>query len=427
MPTAITGSVVRSDGATTAVAGFPAPVGSLVEIERHGGGPVSGEVVGFREELTLVCPLGDMAGVRYGSRVRLAQTSRFLRIGQGLLGRIINARGAVIDGGEEPPLKDRAIINRCAPSALDRPRIDTPLVTGVRSIDGLLPCGLGQRMGIFSGAGVGKSMLLGMLARYTRADVNVIALIGERGREALEFIEANLGSEGLSRSVVVLATSDEPALLRVEAAMTATAVAEYFRDQGKNVLLAMDSLTRFATAQREIGLAAGEPPATRGYPPSVFSTLPQLLERAGRSASGSITAFYTVLVEGDDHNEPISDAVRSLLDGHIVLSRQLASAGHYPPVEVLDSVSRLAPAIASAEQLAAMSRIRGLLATYRQHEDLIAVGAYRHGSNPELDRAIAMRKRLDAFLQQNSGEFSPRKDTLASLVQLASLDETAAA
>ncbi len=418
MPAALTGCVVRTEGAATAVAGFPAPVGSLVEIERQAGEPVTGEVIGFREELTLVCPFGDMTGVRYGNRVRLARTSRFLRVGDALLARVINAHGQMIDGRVEPLLADRAMVNRCAPPVFDRPRIVSPMTTGVRAIDGFLPCGRGQRLGIFSGSGVGKSVLLGMLARNSEADVNVIALIGERGREVKEFIENHLGTEGLRKSVVVVATSDEPALMRLQAAMTATAVAEYFRDRGKNVLLAMDSLTRFAMAQREIGLAAGETPATRGYPPSVFGMLPRLLERAGPGTPGSITAFYTVLVEGDDLNEPVSDAARSLLDGHLVLSRQLASSGVYPAIDVLESISRLARDVAPPEQLAAIGRIRKWLTAYRSHADVIAIGAYRSGSNPTLDAAIRAREAVDRYLRQDPGESARSSESRSTLLQL---------
>ena len=326
-PTALTGSVVRTEGMVAAVAGFPAPLGALVEIDRQAGSPVPAEVIGFREASTLVYPLGDMTGVRHGSRVRLIRTSRYLAVGSGLLGRVIDAHGNTIDGRAMPPLADRVPLERRPPAAFERPRIDQPLTTGVRVLDGLLTCGVGQRMGIFAGSGVGKSVLLGMMAKYTSADVNVIGLIGERGREVNEFIERDLGPAGLARSVVIVATSDEPALVRVQAAMAATAIAEHFRDQGKSVLLIMDSLTRFAMAQREIGLAAGEPPTTKGYPPSVFALLPRLVERTGRSAKGSITAFYSVLVEGDDNNDPVADAVRGLIDGHCVLSRKIAGRG----------------------------------------------------------------------------------------------------
>jgi flagellum-specific ATP synthase len=424
MPSALTGCVVRTEGAATAVAGVPAPIGSVVEIQRQAGGPVTGEVIGFRDELTLVCPWGEMTGVRYGNRVRLARTSRDLRVGDGLLGRVIDAHGRTVDGRAEPSLEERIFVHRGAPPVFDRPRIDTPLATGVRAIDGLLPCGRGQRLGIFSGAGVGKSVLLGMLARNSEADVNVIGLIGERGREVKEFLENQLGPEGLAKSVVVVATSDEPALLRLEAARTATTVAEYFRDRGRHVLLAMDSLTRFAKAQREIGLAAGEAPAARGYPPSVFGALPKLLERAGPAARGSITAFYTVLVEGDDLNEPVSDAARSLLDGHLVLSRPLASGGVYPAIDVLESISRLARDVATDAQLAAITRLRHWLAAYRSHADVIAIGAYRAGSNPALDAAIRARAAIDRYLRQEPQERADRADSQTRLLQM--VDQIAA-
>jgi flagellum-specific ATP synthase len=342
-----------------------------------------------------------------------------LRVGEQLLGRVIDAHGEPVDG-RLPPITDARVRPSAAPPpATERPRIDVPLATGVRAIDGLLTCGLGQRMGIFSGSGVGKSVTLGMMARNTSADVNVIALIGERGREVNEFIERDLGPEGRARSVVVVATSDQPALMRVQAAMAATAVAEYFRDQGRDVLLMMDSLTRFAMAQREIGLAAGEPPTTRGYPPSVYAMLPRLVERAGRSRRGSITAFYSVLVEGDDTNEPISDAVRGLLDGHTVLSRKLASQGHYPAIDMLDSISRLMVDVTPAEQQAAALLVRQLLAAYRDHEDLISIGAYRHGSNPTVDVAIAMREEINQYLRQSIGESCDLATARQRLVQLA--------
>ncbi|MGV3605085.1 MAG: FliI/YscN family ATPase [Planctomycetaceae bacterium] len=419
MPTALTGSIVRTEGLTASVAGFPAPVGALVQIERQTGGPIDAEVIGFRDKETLIYPLSEMTGVRHGNRVRLVRTSRLLRVGNELLGRVIDARGQVMDGRPAPLLTDRAALDRRPPAACDRPRIDAPLSTGVRVIDGLLTCGLGQRIGIFAGSGVGKSVTLGMMARYTSADVNVIGLIGERGREVNEFIERDLGPEGLARSVVIVATSDEPALVRVQAAQAATAVAEYFRDQGKNVLLIMDSLTRFAMAQREIGLAAGEPPATRGYPPSVFAMLPRLVERAGRSPDGSITAFYSVLVEGDDTNEPVSDTVRGLLDGHVILSRKLAAQGHYPAVEVLGSISRLFSDITAPEVRAAAQVVRELLATYRDNEDLISIGAYRQGANPMIDAAIAMREEIQKFLRQAVEDRSSVERARTELVQLA--------
>lgn len=419
MPTALTGSVVRTIGMTAAVAGLPAPVGAMVEIQRQTGGPITGEVIGFDKSLTLVYPFGDVAGIRHGSRVRLTRTSRFIRVGENLLGRIIDAHGQAIDGLPQPVLPERTRLDRRPPSAVERPRIDTPLSTGIRAIDGLLTCGRGQRMGIFAGSGVGKSVTLGMMAKYTSADVNVIGLIGERGREVNEFLERDLGPEGIARSVVVVATSDEPALVRVQAAMTATAVAEYFRDRGLDVLLMMDSLTRFAMAQREIGLAAGEPPTTRGYPPSVFALLPRLVERAGRTNTGSITAFYTVLVEGDDTNEPVSDTVRGLIDGHTILSRRIAAKAHYPAIDVLESISRLMNDIVPAEHKASALVFRELMAAYRDHEDLISIGAYRNGANPTVDMAIAMLPEINKYLRQAVDERSSVEAAREELIKLA--------
>lgn len=419
LPMELTGSIVRTEGLAAAVAGFPAPVGALAQISRHAGEPVEAEVVGFRDRETLVFPLGEMRGVRHGDRVRLARTSRSLRVGPGLLGRVIDARGALIDDLPETHLSELVSLNQTPPPAAQRPRIDQSLSTGIRTIDGLLTCGIGQRIGIFSGSGVGKSVLLGMIARYTSADVTVIGLIGERGREVNDFLERDLGPAGRGRSVVVVATSDQPAILRVQAAMTATAVAEYFRDQGKNVLLIVDSVTRFAMAQREIGLAVGEPPTTRGYTPSVFAMLPRLVERAGRAPLGSITAIYSVLVEGDDTSEPISDAVRGLLDGHVILSRRLASQAHYPAIDVLESISRLFTDLTSDEHRAAAQTIRELLAAYRDHEDLISIGAYRSGANPTVDAAIAMRDEINRYMRQAVSESSTVDSARTQLLQLA--------
>jgi flagellum-specific ATP synthase len=419
LPTAMVGSVVRTEGLAAAVAGLPAPIGAVVLMERNGQPPVEAEVIGFRDELAIVYPLGDMVGVRHGNRVRLARTRRLLRVGPELLGRVIDASGRAIDRRPQPLLPARVPLSGNAPPATERPRIDAPLSTGVRAIDGLLTCGLGQRIGIFSGSGVGKSVTLGMMARYTSADVTVVGLIGERGREVNDFLERDLGPEGRARSVVIVATSDQPALVRVQAALTATAVAEHFRDAGKNVLLIMDSVTRFALSQREIGLAAGEPPTTRGYPPSVFALLPKLVERAGRTPRGSITAFYAVLVEGDDTNEPVSDTVRGLLDGHVILSRKLASQAHWPAIDILESISRLFPEIVPAEQRTAAQTIRELLAAYRDHEDLISIGAYRSGANPAVDCAIAVRDEILKYLRQGIDERSSVESARAELLKLA--------
>lgn len=419
LPTMLVGSVVRTEGLMAAVAGFPAPVGAMVEIERHSGPPVPAEVIGFREMATLVYPYADMSGVRHGNRVRLVRTSKYVRCGPALLGRVVDANGQVVDGRDAPSLPDRVPLTRKPPPACDRPRIEVPLTTGVRVLDGLLTVGVGQRMGVFAGSGVGKSVTIGMMARGTSADVNVIGLIGERGREVNEFLERDLGPEGMARSVVVVATSDEPALMRLQAAYTATSVAEYFRDQGKNVLLIMDSVTRFAMAQREVGLAAGEPPTTKGYPPSVFALLPRLVERAGRGKVGSITAFYSVLVEGDDTNDPVADTVRGLIDGHTVLSRKIAGRGHYPAVDLLQSISRLMNDIVGKDQRDAAQFVRELIAVYRDNEDLISIGAYRQGASAMIDTAIAMRDEISKYLQQAVTDRTTADQAKSELLALA--------
>jgi len=418
IPTALVGTVAGTVGMTITATGFPAPLGAMAEVHRETGAPLLAEVIGFRDEMTILYPFSELCGVRHGNRIRLARTTRWLRAGEGLLGRVVDAAGNAVDGKPQPALADRVSFHGAPPHPCHRPRIDRPLATGVRAIDGLLTCGKGQRMGVFSGSGVGKSVLLGMMARYTVADVIVIALVGERGREVNEFIQRDLGPKGLAKSVVVVATSNEPALVRVQAASTATAIAEYFRDQGKDVLLLMDSLTRFAFAQREIGLAAGEPPTTRGYPPSVFALLPRLVERAGRSPRGSITAFYAVLVEADDPNEPVSDAVRGLLDGHTWLSRDLASRGQYPAIDVLGSLSRLMPEVTDEEHRRAAFALRELLGAYRDHEDLISIGAYRQGSNRTVDLAIAMMEEIRRYLRQPVEQPATLEEARDGLMQL---------
>ncbi|MDR3563806.1 MAG: flagellar protein export ATPase FliI [Negativicutes bacterium] len=358
------------------------------------------EVVGFRQNQALLMPLGEMFGIGPGCEVVSARRTLKIPVGKQLLGRIFDGLGNPIDGKGPIEADCEYPLHATPPPPLNRRRITDKLSVGVRAIDGLLTLGRGQRIGIMAGSGVGKSTLLGMIARNTEADVSVIALVGERGREVREFIERDLGEEGLKRSVVVVATSDQPALLRLKGAMTATAIAEYFRDQGLDVMLMMDSVTRFASAQREIGLTIGEPPATRGYTPSVFALLPKLLERTGAGERGSITGIYTVLVDGDDMNEPVADTVRSILDGHIVLSRRLASQNHYPAIDVLQSVSRLMMEIVDKNHWQAAQKVRSLLATYNEAEDLINIGAYASGSNPGIDRSIQMIKPIREFLQQ---------------------------
>jgi flagellum-specific ATP synthase len=398
--------------------GLTAEVGEvcLVGTDRNRAA-VAAEVVGFRDGRTLLMPLGELHGIGPGTRVLATGAPFRISVGEGLLGRIVDGLGQPDDGRPLAAGVPRSTI-AAPPGALSRPRIEDRVGLGVRALDGLVPCGRGQRLGIFAGSGVGKSSLLGMIARSSSASINVIALVGERGREVREFIERDLG-DALERSVVVVATSDQPALVRIKAAFTATTIAEHFRDEGHDVLLMMDSVTRFAMAQREVGLAIGEPPATRGYTPSVFALLPRLLERAGTSADGSITALYTVLVDGDDMNEPIADAARSILDGHVVLTRSLAHAGHYPAIDVLQSVSRLLDEIVSGEVIDAGRVLRSALAVLREKEDLVAIGAYQRGSDPPLDAALAHRARIEDFLRQAVDERSDPLDTDARLVELA--------
>jgi flagellum-specific ATP synthase len=364
---------------------------------------VATEVVGFRGGRTLLMPLGELHGIGPGTSVHPTGRPFRVAVGEPLLGRVIDGLGKPLDGFGPPEGISWRDTTGAPPDPMTRPRISDRVSLGVRALDTLVPCGRGQRLGIFAGSGVGKSSLMGMIARSTSAQVNVISLVGERGREVREFIERDLG-DALSRSVVVVATSDQPALVRIRAAFTATAIAEHFRDAGRDVMLMMDSVTRFAMAQREVGLAIGEPPATRGYTPSVFALLPRLLERAGTSDRGSITGLYTVLVDGDDMNEPIADAVRSILDGHVVLTRSLAHSGHYPAIDVLQSVSRLIGEIVTPEVREAGERLRSALAAYREKEDLISIGAYQPGTDPILDAAIGLRPAIDAFLKQRVDE-----------------------
>ena len=420
LPVGLRGRVSKLVGLTVAVAGFPAPVGAVAKLEAEHGTSVEAEVVGFSGDDTLLLPYGELHGIRRGTRVVLTQSVPGARVGDGLLGRIINGRGRFLDERTPAVLPHRVPLQTEPLSPMLRPRIDQPLGTGIRAIDGLLTCGRGQRLGIFSGSGVGKSTLLGQMARATEADVNVVVLIGERGREVREFIERDLGPEGLARSVVVVATGDDPAVLRLRAAYLGTAVAEYFRDTGRDVLLVMDSITRFALAQREIGLAAGEPPATRGYPPSVFALLPRLLERSGRTNRGSITGLYTVLVEGDDTNEPIADAVRGTLDGHVVLSRKLSELGHFPAIDVLASVSRLMNDVTSDEHRRAAVSLRQLLASHRQAEDLISIGAYQSGANALVDAALRLQEPIQRFLQQDRTESATLPEAIRILGDLKS-------
>lgn len=381
-------------------------------------GRIKAEIVGFKGEHTILMPLGEVGGVGPGCIVVASGDIFKVGVGPDLKGRVLDGLGQPIDGKGPIQAETWIPVSSEAHNPLERTRIKEPLPLGIKVIDGLLTCGKGQRLGIFAGSGVGKSVLLGMIARNTTADVNVIALIGERGREVLEFIEKDLGEEGLRRSVVVAATSDQPALVRVKGAMVATAIAEYFRNEGLDVLLMMDSVTRFAMAQREIGLAVGEPPATRGYTPSVFALLPKLLERAGTNQQGTITGLYTVLVDGDDLNEPIADAVRGILDGHIVLSRELAAQNHYPAVDVLNSVSRVMIDIVSQGHLARASKMRSILATYREAKDMIEIGAYKHGTNQKIDEAIRMQEQCNSFLRQGIWEKFSFQETQQLLEKL---------
>lgn len=413
----LSGKVTQVIGLVIESRGPNVSLGELCYIQSNFSGiaPIPAEVVGFREGFVLLMPIGELQGIGPGCEVVSAQRTLKVKVGPQLLGRILDGLGNPMDekgpltGMKEYPLQ------AAPPPPLSRPRITDSLYVGVRAIDGTITLGSGQRIGIMAGSGVGKSTLLSMIARNTEADISVIALVGERGREVKEFIERDLGEEGLKRSVVVVATSDQPALVRIKGAMTATAIAEYFRDQGKKVILMMDSVTRFAMAQREVGLTIGEPPATRGYTPSVFALLPRLLERAGTNETGSITGIYTVLVDGDDMNEPIADAVRSILDGHIVLSRAIAAQNHFPAIDVLSSVSRVMMEVVEPEHYAASQNLRSLMAVYKEAEDLIHIGAYVGGSNAKIDEAIKKIDGINGFLRQGVFEKDSFEDTKTAL------------
>ena len=402
MPMGVRGTVQAIAGLTIEASGLPLPLGSLCLIHSFGQKRATAEVIGFRGDRTLLMPLTTTAGVTRGDTIENLTSTPRIWCSPQMLGRVLNGLGEPIDGLGTVPMGELRRIDAAAPAPMDRDNIRQPISTSIRSIDGLHTCGLGQRMGIFAGPGVGKSVLISNIAKHTSADVSVVALIGERGREVQEFLHNTLGVEGLKRCVVIVATGDEPALIRVRAAKAACTIAEFFRDRGKHVLLIMDSLTRLCHAQRQIGLAASEPPATKGYPPSVFALLPQVLERAGKTQRGSITGFYTVLVEGDDFNEPIPDAVKGITDGHLWLNRALSSRGHYPAVDVIQSISRVRGDVCEPDQLKMAKRILSLVSTYADIEDLVSIGAYVPGANFEYDLAVQARPRILAFLQQGS-------------------------
>ncbi len=423
MPQEFRGTVTDVRGLVVHVADLPAPLGAAVTIaSRQGSRRIDGEVIAISQQEVIVMPVGSTTGVRRGDAVIAQQAAQYVRVGPTLLGRVLDGQGRPIDqlgaltGTVCRPLYAAPI------DPMDRPLIDTPLATGIRAADALVSVGRGQRLGVFAAPGVGKSVLLGMIARATDADVTVVALVGERGREVRDFIDNQLGHQGLAKSVVVCATGDEPALLRIRAALVAVSIAEFFRDQGADVLLIMDSVTRFCQAQRQIGLAAGEPPATRGYPPSVFAMLPKLLERAGRTTRGSITGFYAVLVEGDDLTDPIADAARGVLDGHLVLSKKLANRGHWPAIDVVQSISRVADDVTDATHRTARQDVIALVEAYDRVEDLVNIGAYAAGSNPQFDLAIAARGAIDTLLQQGrersqTGDFNRTRDQLLALTK----------
>ena len=417
--------LIRFNGKVTQVVGLviegycpDTAVGSLCEIHPADGPPIPAEVVGFRDNKTLLMPLGELRGVGLGSLISLLRQKASMKVGSGLLGRVIDGLGQPIDGLGAILAEEEYPIYATPVNPLKREPIRKPLDLGIRAINGLLTCGQGQRIGIMAGSGVGKSTMLGMIARYTEADINVIALIGERGRELREFIEKDLQADGLRKSVVVVATSDQPPLVRMRGAYIATTIAEYFQSKGKKVLLMMDSATRFAMAMREVGLAIGEPPTTKGYTPSVFAALPKLLERAGNFQDGNITGLYTVLVEGDDFNEPISDSMRSILDGHITLSRDLAARNIYPPIDVLHSASRVMNDVTDREHLKYAGKFKELLATYKQSEDLINIGAYKSGSNPKIDIAISKMNEMILFIKQDIHDGIGMEQAMQELVNI---------
>jgi len=415
------GNITKVTGLTIESNGPIASIGELCYIYPHNKKEhILAEVVGFRDDNVLLMPLGDMNGIAPGSKVIASGKTLKVPVGEELVGRVLDGLGNPIDGlGQLKTLKTYEVSNT-PPNPLERKMITTPLSLGVKSIDGLLTCGKGQRIGIFAGSGVGKSTLMGMIARNSSADVNVIGLIGERGREVREFIQKDLKEEGLKRSVMVVVTSDQPALIRVKGALVTTAIAEYFRDLGLDVMLLMDSVTRFAMAQREVGLAIGEPPVTRGFTPSVFAMLPKLLERSGTSNKGSITGLYTVLVDGDDLNEPITDAVRGILDGHIVLSRKLANQNHYPAIDVLASVSRVMSSIVSKEHLSMAKEIKNAMAVYKESEDLINIGAYKRGTNRNIDKAIDIKEDIDNMLKQETMASYSFEETISIMKDIVS-------
>jgi len=423
----VEGRVLSASGMTIQAVGLPVPVGSLCEIDAGSGRRIPAEVIGFNRGVSLLMPLADAAGLTKGQPVRHVTSSQKVPVGPSILGRVVNALGEACDEGAPISVDAYYPLHRPAPDAMKKPRIDAPMSVGIRAINAMTTVGCGQRLGIFSGTGVGKSILLGMMAKYTAADVTVIALVGERGRELRDFISKNLGPRGLKRSVLVISTSDQSPPLRMRAAFAATSIAEYFRDQGADVLLLMDSLTRMAMAARQIGLAAGEPPTTKGYPPSVFAALPQLLERCGRTEAGSITGLYTVLVEADDVNEPIADATRGVLDGHIWLSRKLANSAHYPAIDVTESISRVMPDVVDAEHVKAAQKVKRLLATWEEIEDLVNVGAYAPGTNPDFDLVIQMRPAIETFLSQKTDESVDFESAQSELLAIAEqIDKTAA-